>query len=121
MTYKMTIQGRLPSLNEYIAACRTNPHAGAKMKKDSEEQVMWFLNRLPRFERPIRLHFLWIEPNARRDFDNISSFGRKVILDAMQTAGKLPNDNRKFVKGFSDEFAIDKENPRIEITIEEET
>lgn len=120
MTFKVTIPGRLCSLNEYIAACRTNPHAGAKLKKETEEQIVWYLARLPRFERPIRLHFLWVEPNAKRDLDNVAA-GKKFVLDAMQTAGKLPNDNRKFVKGFSDEFAIDKENPRIEITIEEET
>lgn len=119
MVYKAIIPGRLPSLNEYIAACRTNPHAGAKMKAEAEQRVMWSLARLPHLKKPIRINFFWVEPNARRDLDNISA-GKKFILDAMQKAGKLPNDNRKYVKGFSDDFAVDKNNPRIELTIVEE-
>jgi len=32
-------------------------------------------------------------------------------------AGILPDDSRKYVKGFSDNFFIDKEFPRVEIEI----
>lgn len=51
--------------------------------------------------------------------DNISSFGRKVIQDALVKAGVLRNDGWKEIRGFSDRFAVDAENPRIEVEIEE--
>jgi Holliday junction resolvase RusA-like endonuclease len=119
MIYTVTIPGRLPSCNDYIGACRTNRYAGAKMKKDAQSMIIWYLAKLPKFEKPIRLHFFWIEPNSKRDYDNIA-WGKKFVLDALQEAGKLPNDNRKFVVGFSDEFGVDKDDPRIEILIEED-
>ena len=119
MIFQVTIRGRLPSCNEYIAACRTNKYAGAKMKKEAQELVMWQIARLPKLTKPVRINFRWIEPNARRDFDN-TAFGKKFILDALQEAGKLPNDNRNYVIGFSDDFGVDKDNPRIELTIKEE-
>lgn len=40
----------------------------------------------------------------KRDLDNISSLGRKFILDALVEAGKLANDNRKNVIAFKDTF-----------------
>ena len=65
------------------------------------------------------LHFSWYEPNRKRDLDNISSFGRKVIQDALVDCGVLKNDGWKYVKGFIDEFYVDREHPRIEVEIEE--
>lgn len=40
MTYKFIISGRLPGLNEYTEACRTNKHKGNKMKQDAEDTVI---------------------------------------------------------------------------------
>lgn len=54
-----------------------------------------------------------------RDLDNISSFGRKVIQDALVNAAILKGDGWKYVVGFSDRFEVDKENPRIEVLIRE--
>lgn len=51
--------------------------------------------------------------------DNVSAFGRKVIQDALVVAGKLKNDGWDNIRGFCDDFAIDKEKPRIEVTIYE--
>ena len=118
MTYAVVIRGRLPSCNEYIDACRRNPYTAAKMKKEAQELIGWQIWKLPRLTKPVMISFRWIEPNARRDIDNVA-FGKKFILDALQEAGKLPNDNRKYVRGFTDEFAVDKADPRIEITIKE--
>lgn len=72
-----------------------------------------------RIEKPVFMEYLWIEPNRRRDKDNISSFGRKVIQDALVSAGVLKDDGWKHVVGFSDRFEVDKENPRIEVIIKE--
>lgn len=73
------------------------------MKEKIQKDIGWFLKDLPVFENPIIIHFLWIEDNKRRDYDNVA-FAKKFILDAMQEQGRLKNDNRKFVVGFSDDF-----------------
>lgn len=110
---------KLPSLNEYTAACRKNAYVGAKMKKQTQEDIMWFIKKLPKFENPITIHFHWVEGNKRRDYDNIA-FGKKFILDAMVKAGKLKDDNRNFVKGFSDSFAYEKNVWKVILEIEEQ-
>lgn len=60
-----------------------------------------------------------VRENKRRDLDNISSFGRKVIQDALVQAKVLKNDGWKNIIRFSDDFYLDPDNPRIEVDIEE--
>jgi Holliday junction resolvase RusA-like endonuclease len=100
---RIEIPLKLPSLNDYVRACRANKYGGAKMKKDTEEAIGWFIKSLPRFESPVTISFHWIEANKRRDYDNIA-FGKKFILDALVKYGKLKDDNRRFVTGFADTF-----------------
>ncbi|MBQ6483090.1 MAG: hypothetical protein IJI45_18445 [Anaerolineaceae bacterium] len=99
---------KLPSLNEYILACRANRYQGSKFKRDYEDSISLFISNLPRFEIPVTIHFHWVEGNRRRDFDNIA-FAKKFILDAMVKAGKLKDDNRRCVVGFTDTFSYGKE------------
>lgn len=120
---KLTIEGTLPGLNDYIRACRGNRYVGARMKDACEERVAWAIRShgIQPFTSKAQVGFLWIEPNMRRDKDNIA-FGKKFILDALVTAGVLPlKDGWKGVEGFSDSFGIDRHNPRIEVTIERAT
>lgn len=106
---------KLPSLNEYINACRRNRYVGAKMKANVEQDIAFFINKLPVFEKPIKIHFHWIEESKKRDFDNVS-FSKKFILDAMVKCGKLKDDNRKYVNGFADTFSYgDKAGVVLEI------
>lgn len=122
MEYKLTIPGTLPNLNDYIAAERTNRHKGAKMKADSGNIVAAAIRqclRGVRIDKPVFMEYTWIEPSRRRDKDNISSFGRKVIQDALVSTGALKDDGWKHVVGFSDRFEVDRENPRIEVLIKE--
>lgn len=109
---------KLPSLNEYINACRKNAYAGAKMKKQTQEDIMWFVKKLPKFDKPISIHFHWVEGNRKRDYDNIAS-AKKFILDAMVKCGKLKDDNRNFVTGFSDTFGYEKGTWKVILEIEE--
>lgn len=122
MEYLLTIPGTLPNLNDYIAAERTNRHKGAKMKADSGNIVAVAIRqcmRGVRIERPVYMEYSWFEKNKRRDLDNISSFGRKVIQDALVDAAVLKDDGWKYIVGFSDSFEVDKKNPRIEVLIKE--
>ena len=98
---------KLPSLNEYIAACKVQRgrwNKGNQMKQQAQADMIWYLKKLPKFTNPIRIKFTWVsEKSDRRDLDNIS-FAKKFILDALQECGRLQNDDRKHVVGFTDEF-----------------
>ena len=74
------------------------------MKQKTQEEIGWYLKKLPKFEKPIKIKFIWISKKGdRRDLDNIC-FAKKFILDAMQQQGIITNDNRKHVCGFADDF-----------------
>lgn len=111
------INGKMPSLNEYIRACRTSPQVGAKMKRETEEMIIWQLGRCPKITSPVFVRFKWFETNRRRDKDNVA-FAKKFVFDALQKAGKLENDNNDYITGFSDEFSYGEEYG-VEIIIEE--
>ena len=120
MTYHFLIEGRLPNLNDYIKAERTNRYRGAQIKSDAHHAVMLQLrnqNKGLKITKPVYIRFAWVEANARRDPDNVSSYGRKVILDVLVDLGILVDDSQKYIKGFTDEFYVYKENPRIEFEI----
>lgn len=59
----------------------------------------------------------WYEKDRRRDKDNVSGFGRKVIQDALVKAKILKNDGWKDIDGFSDKFYVDTKNPRVVVEI----
>lgn len=105
---KCEIDMKLPSLNEYVNICRTNPYKASKFKKNLESDISMFLMRLPVFIHPVKIRFHWIEGNKRRDLDNIA-FAKKFILDAMVKCGKLKDDNRRFVTAFTDTFEYGEE------------
>ena len=109
MKNKIEIPMRLPSLNQYIYECRKNKYAGANMKKQIEKDLAWYINKLPRYDKTIQIHFHWIEENKKRDLDNVC-FAKKFILDALVKAGKLKDDNRNCVSGFTDTFEYAKES-----------
>ena len=121
---KFVIENKLPSLNELLAACNRNHFVGAKLKRDVEEMIGWFIQKavnagtLHPTDKPVRFRIVWHERTKKRDPDNIVS-GKKYILDALQKQGILPNDNRKYVKGFTDEI-VDDTRDYVEVEIEEE-
>ena len=101
---RIIIPLKLPSLNDYINACRTNRYAGASMKAKYEGLIAIYLIKAKKHDKPVKIKFTWIEGNKRRDYDNVSGGGRKFILDALVECGKLKDDNRRCVVGFEDEF-----------------
>ena len=124
MEYYLTIPTRLDNLNDYINACRSNRHYGAEIKKSNQEVCeaeIFRQRRHIRITAPVYIEYLWVEKNRARDLDNISSFGRKVIQDALVTCKVLEGDGWKHIVGFSDSFQIDREHPRIEVIIREVT
>lgn len=117
---KLVIPGTLPGLNEYIEAERTHRQKGAAMKRQAQRVVeLCAKKQLQGFRPtgPVWMKYTWYERNRRRDKDNISSFGRKVIQDGLVKAGVLKNDGWAHIEGFSDRFRVDEKRPRVEIEI----
>lgn len=119
---KLVIPGPLPGLNDIIDADRTNLHKGANLKRSAQNIVILCAKKQLRGfhpKGPVWMTYTWYERNRKRDKDNISSGGRKVIQDGLVKAGVLKNDGWADIEGFSDRFDVDKHNPRVEIEIEE--
>ena len=91
------------------------------MKDENEKVVVYhILEQLKdvKIEKKVHISYKWIEANQKRDLDNIA-FAKKFIQDALVQTGTLQNDGWKNIAGFDDSFEIDKENPRIIVTIKE--
>lgn len=114
--YVIEIPMKLPSLNDYIRACRGNRYGANNIKQSIEAEIGAYIAPLPTFKKPVKISFLWVEGTKRRDYDNVA-FAKKFILDSLQKNGKLPNDNRKWVKGFTDDFEYGEQ--KVIITIRE--
>lgn len=117
---RFEIKGRLPGLNEIIDEARRHRFAGAKQKKKETERCAYEIaaQGVGRIRKPVRLHFRWIEPNAKRDLDNIVA-GAKFIGDGLVLAGCIPNDTRKWVVGFTHTFPEPcPEDPKIVVIME---
>lgn len=112
MQYYFVINAKLPSLNEYIAKINSNRHTGNKFKQETEELIQWAIKSAKIKKmiqptcKPCTVHFEWHEKTRKRDCDNIAS-AKKFILDALQKENIIPNDNQKYIKGFTDNFVKD--------------
>ena len=120
MKASFTIPGRLPSLNDYINACKRAWYIGDSFKKKQVKIVSTFIIacNVPVFERPVYMLFRWFEKNKRRDRDNIRS-AEKYIMDALKDRGRIRNDTQKWVLDSRHEISVDEKNPRVEVEIEE--
>lgn len=100
---KFTINEKLPSLNELIAANRYNRYKGAKMKSDVDSLIAGYITQaklsgaIHPIDCPCIISITWHERTKKRDVDNIQS-SQKFILDALQQTGIIPNDSQKYVK-----------------------
>ena len=109
MTHTFTIEHRLPTLNDYISAERTNKFIAAKIKKESTEACMWYCKHLKgKVDLNFRydIHFEWHLQNRKLDPDNVC-YAKKSILDALVKTGVLDNDGAKRIYGFRDHFVYD--------------
>lgn len=108
---------RMPTLNEMMDAKssidfksgrRGRHDKWSRMKTQIEERIGWAC----KFQgiqavAAASFSFLWIEPDRRRDHDNVTA-GKKVVLDALVRYQVLPNDTRRYVTGSSDRVYTSK-------------
>lgn len=120
---KFTINGKLPSLNDYVLANRSYKYAGASMKKRVEKQIQESIfkaissGEIKKVDKyPVGLNITWYEPTMRRDIDNIC-FAVKFIQDALVATGVLENDSQRYISELNHTVLIDPKNPRIEVEI----
>lgn len=109
---------RLPSLNEVNDANRRNRYAGAKMKNGTDAAIVQIIKtaKLIPVRRPCIVHMLFMEPNRRRDVDNVES-ARKFILDALVKSGILLGDAPKYVVGAPAYTLYTQGDPYVAVTI----
>lgn len=112
---------RLPGMNDIITwskkgSRKYQPYQDAKRYYGMIIQSI--VRKLPKFDK-VCLDFVWYEPNARRDPDNIMSGGTKFILDSLVKANIIYDDSQKYIKGISHKVVVDRKNPRIEVEIKE--
>ncbi len=118
---KLVIEGELPDFNQVINDSKKHWAVYAKQK----QKLTWDIALIIRSQKlkpvkkyPIQIKFLWYCRNRMKDPDNICS-GKKFCIDALKVAQVIIDDGFKYISGFTDEFYIDKENPRVEIYIKE--
>lgn len=117
---KIVISRELTDLNTYIKALNNHYLAGNKIKKEETEWVYYEAKRQkakPWMEYPIKITCTWYSKDERKDIDNVA-FAKKFILDGLVLAGVIEDDSRKFVRALGDVFYVDKDNPRVEIEIQ---
>lgn len=118
MAHQLWIPGPLPGLNELIASAKSRAgrwSAYGAVKGGWTETVKWLSLKGPRFKR-VFIEFEWREKNRRRDPDNITGAGHKLILDGLVKGGMLPNDGWDAIEGWTDRWTVDP-RPGVLLTI----
>src|SRR4051812_11593330 len=89
----------MPGRNEQERAARSHWSVAAKLKTKWAQIVKLYANsqRFPVITGPAHFEFEFVEPNRKRDPDNVVGGGTKVIFDALQEAKLLANDGWEHV------------------------
>jgi len=117
MTFTFAMQGRLESLNQTLKIPKYRFIQSFRRQQMKRQIARWILySNVPKFKGPVKVHFTWVEKDKRRDRDNIRA-GSKVILDALVKMERIKNDSQKWLVELTDSYLVDKDNPRVEVTI----
>jgi hypothetical protein len=115
MVQSFTIMGRLPGMNDF--AGKKSRWSYAAMKKETEYLILAAIHSVQLKPMPyayVSCH--WVERDTKRDPDNICA-GLKFALDTLVYKKILPGDGWAHVLGIAHSFSVDKEEPRVEITL----
>lgn len=115
MGFRFTIPGRLKSYNDVVSANRISGSYGNSVKRAQQEMIA---KHIPegKADVPADVRILWVEPNCRRDHDNVAS-AVKFILDALVEKGTIPDDSPRYILNISHEFRVSRQAPRIEVEL----
>lgn len=117
---------QLPNYNETIAKAKQSPFKYQSEKKKTEQLLVslflyqyktWYKATYGTTEnpspipKPLKTRFTLVvkyQYSSNFDFDN-SAFARKYILDALQTANIIPNDNQSHISNGFDQVSYKKD------------
>lgn len=121
----VTIPGEFPDLNQLIGYAKIRKGRWCKyndVKRDYEDLIRVAVHQAcPKYiHETYQITTTFYVKNRRKDPTNIVSAAEKIILDGFQKAGLVTGDGWKNVKPPKTTWwEVDKENPRIEITLTE--
>ena len=74
---------------------------------------------LPVMDYPITIHYeIFAKTRRKLDIDNVVSVHKKYFQDALVEMGRIEDDDFDWIVGSSESYGgVDKDNPRVEITI----
>lgn len=118
-----TFLGQIAGLNDMTGGkVRAHWSSSYRLKKEQVEFFQWSVKKslvVTPTKWPAEAVITYYEPDRRRDVDNVTGAGAKIILDALVELKALPNDSRKYIRKLTQDVLVDKGNPRIEIIIKE--
>lgn len=89
-------------------------------KKVYTEMMREQIEQLPRFNKVFVKYIVYQPTKAKCDLMNVVSIHSKFFLDALQKYDRIEDDNYEYVLREVTEWGgVDKEQPRVEIEIEE--
>lgn len=117
---ELTFPGKYPTLNKVIEAVKQHWSRYSREKKQYTRIA--HLDALSQYKGPAidtacSFCFRWFLEDDKTDPDNIT-VGQKYIFDGLVNAGVLKDDGMEVLGGgITHFFAVDKDNPRCELTI----
>ena len=116
----------MPGLNDVITLSKQqhgkySPYN--KLKQSTQVAIAAFVRRqrvqtIDASDCPLKIDFMWIDKNKRRNPDNIRSSATKMIIDSLvKQSDIIPNDGWKQVRSIADYFNVSADNPKIEVRI----
>lgn len=113
--YKFVLYGVDFDLNKIIELAKKSPAAYSTFKRKQQEIMTLQLAGLPQIDFKARYVFNWYETNKKKDPGNIGG-SQKMVFDALQVAGIIPDDGWNEISEFTHRFFLDSER-RLELEI----
>ena len=125
MEYHVTVKGFKSGLNELLSGKvydhRTKRYRNI-IKNRNDALCMKFINlsnlKGKRIEKPIIIHYRFYVENKMHDRMNTASAFIKSFEDALQKCRIICNDGYDDVLTPTLYFEVDRQNPRVEVTVE---
>lgn len=119
------IPGTLPNLNDILKASNASNKRNcfkpiSSLKETYDDAVMWAAKAacIKPVAGKVNIRIHWIEPNMKRDKDNIHA-GTKFVLDGLVKLGILGNDGWTWIGDLSYSYSVNRANPRVVVELEE--
>lgn len=111
------IPGPLPGMNDFAGTGTRWKYRDAKAAWARAIAFEILQQRLKPMGR-VFIWWVWYEKTMKRDPDNFSSIGKKFVLDALKSAGIVPNDGWKHIAGWADRWEVSAERPGVLVKLE---